>query len=208
MYIHTLISYLCRCFGIHISTFLMVALAVLAARHLSFAAPAVFVDAATFTGTLEGRERERKRGLCKHSPPETEHMMVTEAACGTWQTEEAAPQLSQWPQQHKPAASSSHWPTGGLSSSTLIRADQLTPVAFVFFDTLRPFSGFSGRHSSSSSLSSSLGDISSSMLMLELCGALAVVKRFPFGFCQWRRQWKKNTGFRQIISEITFWTKL
>lgn len=41
---------------IHISTFLMVTLAVLAARHLSFAAPALLVDAATFAGTLERRE--------------------------------------------------------------------------------------------------------------------------------------------------------
>lgn len=65
------------------------------------------------------------------------------------------------------------------------RADLLTPVAFAFFDTRRPFSGFSGRHSSSSSsLSTSLGDMSSSMLMVVFCGALAVVKRFPLGFHQ------------------------
>lgn len=41
---------------IHVSTFLMITLAVLAARHLPFAAPALFVDAATFTRTLEQRQ--------------------------------------------------------------------------------------------------------------------------------------------------------
>lgn len=41
---------------IHISTFLVVTLAVLSARHLSFAAPALLIDAATFTRTLEERE--------------------------------------------------------------------------------------------------------------------------------------------------------
>lgn len=41
---------------IHVSTFLMITLAVLAARHLPFAAPALLVDAATFTRTLEQRE--------------------------------------------------------------------------------------------------------------------------------------------------------
>lgn len=51
-----LISHLGRRLVIHISTFLMVTLAVLTARHLSFAAPALLVDAATFTGTLGKRE--------------------------------------------------------------------------------------------------------------------------------------------------------
>lgn len=61
----------------------------------------------------------------------------------------------------------------------------LTPTAFVFFEVLRHFSGFSGRHSSSSwSCSSSLGDISSSMLMAAVSGALAVVKRFALGFSE------------------------
>lgn len=77
-------------------------------------------------------------------------------------------------------------------SRYLFRADQLTPVAFVFFDTRRPFSGFSGRHSSSSSsLSFSLGDISSSMSMAVTCAAFAVVKRFPLGFRPLRRPKKK-----------------
>ena len=62
----------------------------------------------------------------------------------------------------------------------------LTPVAFGFFEALRPFSGFSGRHSSSScssfSFSLSSSDISSSTLMAMFCGALAVVKRFTLGF--------------------------
>lgn len=101
-------------------------------------------------------------------------------------TEEPALQLSHG-SQYNPAVSSSHLPTGGRSRSTKKadkscclfilpvydhKMDQLTPNAFVFFDTLRPFSGFSGRHSSSSSsLSFSLGEISSSMLMVAICGA-------------------------------------
>lgn len=42
---------------IHVSTFLVITLAVLAARHLPFSAPALLVDAATFARTLEGRKR-------------------------------------------------------------------------------------------------------------------------------------------------------
>lgn len=49
------ISYLGGRLILHISTFLLVTLAVLAARHLSFAALALLVDAATLTGTLEQR---------------------------------------------------------------------------------------------------------------------------------------------------------
>lgn len=60
---------------------------------------------------------------------------------------------------------------------------RLTPVCFGFFETLRPLSCFSGRHSSvSSSFSSSLGDISSSMLMVVFSCALAVVKRLDLGY--------------------------
>lgn len=60
---------------------------------------------------------------------------------------------------------------------------RLTPVCFGFFETLRPLSCFSGRHSSvSSSFSSSLGDISSSMLMAVFSCALAVVKRLDLGY--------------------------
>lgn len=75
-------------------------------------------------------------------------------------------------------------------------ASELTPVALVFLDTLRPFSFFRGRHSSSSSsssFSSSLGDISSSMLMVAFCGALAVVKRLTLGFGERRKLAHFNT---------------
>lgn len=62
-------------------------------------------------------------------------------------------------------------------------SSRLTPVCFGFFETLRPLSCFSGRHSSvSSSFSSSLGDISSSMLMVAFSCALAVVKRLDLGY--------------------------
>lgn len=73
----SLISYLGRRLVIHISTFHVVTLAVLAARHLSFAAPALLVDAATFTGTLEEKEAS-----VITATPEMEH--TTEAACGTF----------------------------------------------------------------------------------------------------------------------------
>lgn len=79
----------------------------------------------------------------------------------------------------------------GLTPRVLIPA--LTPNAFVFFEALRHFSGFSGRHSSSSwSRSSSLGDISSSMLMVALSAALAVVKRFALGFSEKEIQQTQN----------------
>lgn len=41
---------------VHVSTLLVVTLAVLAARHLSFAASALLVAAATFAHTLEREE--------------------------------------------------------------------------------------------------------------------------------------------------------
>ena len=44
--------YLRRPLGVHISAFLMLALAVFPTRHLSFATSALFVTAATFTSTL------------------------------------------------------------------------------------------------------------------------------------------------------------
>lgn len=54
--VNNLMTYLRWNGVIHVSTFLMITLAVLAARHLPFAAPALLVDAATFTRTLEQRE--------------------------------------------------------------------------------------------------------------------------------------------------------
>lgn len=51
-----LITYFRQQLVIHISTFLMVTLAVLTTRHLSFAAPALLVGAATFTCALKKRE--------------------------------------------------------------------------------------------------------------------------------------------------------
>lgn len=84
-------------------------------------------------------------------------------------------------------------------------ASELTPVALGFLETLRPFSGFTGRHSSSSSssfsFSSSLGDISSSMLMVAFCGALAVVKRLTLGFRD-ARQSVNNWPFSTHIKSL------
>lgn len=57
----------------------------------------------------------------------------------------------------------------------------LTPIAFAFLETLRPFSALSGRHSSSS-FSPSLEDIRSKTSMAAFTDALAVVLRLPLGF--------------------------
>lgn len=57
----------------------------------------------------------------------------------------------------------------------------LTPIAFAFLETLRPFSALSGRHSSSS-FSPSLEDIRSKTSMVVFTDALAVVLRLPLGF--------------------------
>lgn len=121
-----LISYLGRRLVIHISTFLMVTLAVLAACHLSFAALAVLVDAATFTGTLE-----------KGEVSVTTAFLRWNRWCTWWQrqpvglyrrngrsiwadAEEPALQLSHGSQQHNPAASSSHLPAGGLRTRAVV----------------------------------------------------------------------------------------
>lgn len=88
----------------------------------------------------------------------------------------------------------------------ILEDSSLTPVAFGFFEALRPFSGFSGRHSStSSSFSSSLDDISSSTLMSMLTGALAVVKRFVFGFHLRRRRNRNQDTWTLTTAE--FYTK-
>lgn len=55
----TLVSYPSGRLVVHISTLLVVTLAVLAARHLPFAASALLVAAATFAHTLERRGEVR-----------------------------------------------------------------------------------------------------------------------------------------------------
>lgn len=158
---------------VHVPTFLMITLAVLAARHLPFAAPALLVDAATFTRTLERRESWIMTWFASQviylQLSETAEMIFFDSSC--------------------------------LKCCDHKGVCELTPVALGFLDTLRPFSGFSGRHSSSTSSSSSLGDISSPMSMVVFCGALAVVKRLPLGFKHTQKR-KSTSG---LLSESIVW---
>lgn len=56
-------TYVSRHLVIHISTLLMITLAVLPTRHLSFATSALLVAAATFTRTLKEEKQQKNHGL-------------------------------------------------------------------------------------------------------------------------------------------------
>lgn len=179
-----LMSYLRWNRVVHVSTFLMITLAVLATRHLPFAAPALLVDAATFTRTLERRES----WIMTWFASQVIYLQLTDTAEIIFFVSIClkCPRV--------------------ICSPFMVVCDnkvvfELTPVALGFLDTLRPFSGFSGRHSSSTSSSSSLGDISSSMSMVVFCGAFAVVKRLPLGF----KHGKKRKSTSGLLIESIVW---
>lgn len=107
----TWISYPSRCLVVHIATFLVVALAVLAARHLSFAAPALLVAAVAFTHTLEKGQVSVATGHVSRTGTDDATGDSGVSICAD--TEEVPLQLSRGSQQCTPAVSSLHL-TGGF----------------------------------------------------------------------------------------------